>query len=137
MRRNCFQFTSRSSNQLYLYGGGVLQTTASVILYYFVVFGIAYGDYDCHRGSIRFHPSNGVGGYVDPERISRNGKWVNVFLQRHSYEILQFTTVLQLRKIISFYFFALYFYGTTNSKEVEADTLRQIISCNFVRMGED
>jgi hypothetical protein len=73
-----------------------------VILYYFFVFGVAYGH--CHIDSVRFQPSKGIGGFVDPERsssISREdaGEWVKDFLQRNDYEILQFTL-----KELFFYF---------------------------------
>jgi hypothetical protein len=45
-------------------------TKASVmILYYFIVFGVAYGH--CHKGSVHFHPSRGFGGYFEPESISQ------------------------------------------------------------------
>jgi hypothetical protein len=87
--RKSIQFTLRSSHSLYLYGGGeVLRRKGSVmiLLYYFIVFGVAYGQ--CHISSVRFlHPSRGIGGYVDPEMSSSSsiisqediGEFGNIF----------------------------------------------------------
>jgi hypothetical protein len=91
--RKSIQFTLRSSHSLYLYGGGeVVGRKASVmilLLYYFIVFGVAYGQ--CHISSVRFHPSRGIVGYVDPEMSSSSiisqediGEFGNVFLQRNN-----------------------------------------------------
>jgi hypothetical protein len=76
-----------------------------VILYYFFVFGVAYGH--CHIDSVRFNPSKGIGGFVDPERsssISREdvGEWVKDFLQRHNYG-RNFGTLFFIFRLFNFY----------------------------------